>query len=173
MNIEFIRGHRACTAYHDGPMDAESVPIVPILIDINALGFITVHSKPGSRVGKYMQRAYLTGYIKKLQAADFVDHMKRAMVDEVYIQVPRNLSADERSALIASDVYWIERTHDSHNIGSHILTKSDVSFEPCYYIFNELYDNYVCVELLDLVAGRQGVLFEHVLAALAVLGRAP
>jgi hypothetical protein len=55
-NIAFLEGQLLQSPYHLGPIDEETVPLLPKLTQLNRLGFLTVNSQPARNDVKFVQR---------------------------------------------------------------------------------------------------------------------
>jgi hypothetical protein len=94
LNVRFLRGKLKETPYHGAPVDEETVPLLPKLIRINQLGFVSTQGHPADREsGRYKQsnpffkkgmreyyiyeqKSFIEGILLKSRAASFVNFMR-------------------------------------------------------------------------------------------------
>ncbi len=71
-NVAFLEGHMFRTPYHHAPLDSETAPLVPRLVQLNKLGFVSTNGQPAKideRVndeGQVLiceQKSYIDGYM--------------------------------------------------------------------------------------------------------------
>lgn len=69
INAAFLRGRLAATPYHAGPIAGETRRLLPALLRLHRLGFLSVTGqppKPGT------QRSYISGFMPRARYAAFV-----------------------------------------------------------------------------------------------------
>ena len=85
-NIAFLKGKLKRSPYHLGPIDAETLPLMESLVQINKYGFISIEGQPASHEIEYIpetkkyleirQKPYILGFMLKTKVANFEDFMK-------------------------------------------------------------------------------------------------
>ncbi len=180
--IAFLEG-RGTVPYYGGPINEETVSIIPSLVKINQLGLLTTSSQPGLpehtitwQDGKHkaIQRSYLTGICSKNQADRLYRHINttdKAVVVRAldyrhsYNLVDMAVTAGERwivtrvdEQFLTSVGCWIDelQSWEQHLTSEQIV---DIEKECC------------AIALLDPVWGRhadhEDGLFPHVIKALS------
>ena len=77
-NLAFLKGEIHDTPYHLGPICTETRPILENIKKINERGFLTTGSQPSLKEGDiYLQRSYITGFIKLDNKDSIIDFATR------------------------------------------------------------------------------------------------
>ena len=81
----FVAGELPLSPDHGGPIDPETVTIVPHLVALNDAGLLTTHSQPGLAVDDTeAQRACVEGFALEEAALRFAE---RALYTDLHVQV--------------------------------------------------------------------------------------
>lgn len=86
LNIQFIRGEIAETPSHLGPLDEESIPLIPALLELNSLGMFTTNSQPGFEGDGLRQRSWIEGLIP-IDIAEKVESLFSQREDGVFVMM--------------------------------------------------------------------------------------
>lgn len=62
---DWLEGRAEATPFYPAPPDPETVPLVPVLAELNRSGFVTEFSQPGEADGDWAQRAAVSGYCEQ------------------------------------------------------------------------------------------------------------
>ncbi len=136
INLEFLLGKRLETIYHGGPIEEETFPMIPALLSLNSLGYLTIDSQPaeaGNCEGHFAgctftQRFYLNGIfpkrlISKLDALKANYFLTIRSLDlhrpYLYLSVPPGAVLDE--AIIKQD-----RAQNEQDVVEEIVEKRSV-----------------------------------------------
>ena len=95
--IDFFDGKADAVPTYRGKLNPDTVKQLQLIREINSLGFLTVDSQNGEKKGKYVQRAYVVGYIKKTIAKDFVNTL--GIIDGIVCTVNRIYSGSDELVL--------------------------------------------------------------------------
>lgn len=80
VNTAFILGLVDMTPYHAGPLDPETLPLVPKIALLNTLGFVSINSQPGLfERGAYVPETWYTRNGRE-QGAWYVDTDQRGFI---------------------------------------------------------------------------------------------
>jgi hypothetical protein len=88
VNVRFLEGKITQTPYHFGPVDPETLPLLPDLIRINKAGFHSMGGQPACKErfesrGRYYdlhQKSYIDGIIPKAMAAHLTAFLRNQPV---------------------------------------------------------------------------------------------
>jgi hypothetical protein len=170
LTLDFIQGKIIATNYHYGPLDKESNKIIKELVKMNESGFITVNSQPGEITETKRQRGYVCGMIKKNKLEKFSKLMYE-ISNNIYI---RNTNDDTiiNSLLrigVYPEWYWIRENINNNNY-THVIDQEH-SFSSFTYtdIYDELFENYYEIEIIDLEWGRMNYIHHKITIALEVI----
>jgi len=117
LNLAFLKGEITETIYSCGPVEEETLPLLPSLIKLNELGFITLDSQPGTFTkdifnDEYFieeQKPYLEGFcrykdltrieecLKKLPVYYRINtyHTDPVLLSQTFPKFPYNLTRDK------------------------------------------------------------------------------
>ena len=153
MNISFLKGELQATAYHFGPLLAESTPLVEKLVTLNELDFLTTGSQPGCTVHsqgrRYEQRFYIDGVMPRKYLAMFLQRMyTRCPTAFLYI-LEKEHTYEEIQMLKEQDLYWLTKS-DTDGV-THIpeIGGPCEMFQTCDNVYPELVDEYMSIFLMD------------------------
>ena len=171
MNIAFLKGELQATAYHFGPLLAESAPLIDKLVALNELDFLTTGSQPGgtfrSQGTSYMQRFYVEGVIPRKYLALFLRRMY-TRCPNVFLQLlEKEYTHEEIQLLQDQDFYWLTK-RDTLGV-THIpeICGPCEMFQTCDNVYSELVDEYVSILIMDTRWSYSGT--ELLDAAIAIL----
>jgi hypothetical protein len=153
LNIAFLRGEKAATAYHFGPLMPESAPLKEKLVALNELDFLTTNSQPGcsfhANGKKYEQRFYVEGVLPRKYLAMFLQRMYSKCPTVFLYILEKEFTYDEVQMLQEKDLYWVTKTD---KIGvTHIpeIAGPCEMFQTCETVFPELVDEYMSILIMD------------------------
>lgn len=146
MNIAFLRGEMQATAYHFGPLCAESAPLVEKLVALNELDFLTTDSQPGGQHGNE-QRFYVDGILPRKYLALFLQRMYARCPTAFLYVLEKEFTYEEIQMLQDQDLYWVTRGKTGITHIPEISGPCD-SFQTCA-VYPELVDEYVGIFLMD------------------------
>jgi hypothetical protein len=171
MNIAFLKGELQATAYHFGPLLAESAPLVDKLVALNELDFLTTGSQPGGTFrsqGKvYEQRFYVEGVIPRKYLALFLQRMYTRCSSVFLCIQEKEFTFEEIQMLQAQDLYWLTKTDGTGVTHIPEISGPCEMFQTCDEVYPELVDECVTVFLMDTRWSQEGT--ELLDAAIAVL----
>jgi hypothetical protein len=156
MNIAFLRGEMQATAYHLGPLNAESSSLVDKLVQLNELDFITTNSQPGGQFNNNVQRNYVYGILPRKYISLFLKRMYTYCSSAFILILEKEFTSEELKLLKADDLYWVTK-NNKRNI-THIseITFPCDDFHSCIDVYSELVDLYVGVYIMDIRWGYDG-----------------
>jgi hypothetical protein len=177
LTITFLRGESQATAYHFGPLMAESAPIANSLIAMNRLGFITTGSQPGEIAryeGRLLQkRAYVEGILPRKYYPQFVQELYSRMGKSCFLTpLECERTYEDIQELEAADVYWVSRHIGQVRGILHIpeVTGPCEMFQTCEDVYPQLVDEYISLFIMDTRWGHPAEdLFRTILDILKLL----
>ncbi len=154
--IQFLKGDLAATAYHLGPLLAESDPLKEKLIHLNELGFITTSSQPGGRdridAQPVEKRFFVEGILERRYIALFLQAMYTHIGNKCFIAFPETeRTYQEIQDLQATDLYWVTRNALTQQGLLHITEAGGPcqAFQTCEEVYPQLADEYVTLFICD------------------------
>jgi hypothetical protein len=181
--IMFLQNEINDTSYHYGPPDEETELIKDHLIEINKLGCVTTGSQPGlvdDAICAY-QRAFVTMLIKINKYEKFKNILSELMNYEVYIRNTTDDNDSEYDSYLdesSSDYmlkskYWVsakfnpyDPTFESKGFTHCAVTSIECDSFSSLNIHKKLCKKYIEIEVVDLVWGREALLFENIIHVL-------
>ncbi len=101
-NVAFLEGRMDRTPYHFGPIDPETAPLVPRLVQLNKLGFVSTNGQPvelvETRTCIYEQRSHIRGFMLAHHLPRLEAYAKEKIRDGYYFIVS-SLSTDAPQVL--------------------------------------------------------------------------
>ncbi len=96
-NVAFLEGRMNETPYHGGPLDPETAPLVPRLVQLNKLGFVSTNGQPAeireTRTMRNEQRSFIDGFMLARHLPRLEAYAKEKIRDGYYFIVS-SLSTD-------------------------------------------------------------------------------
>jgi len=169
LTLQFLQHKIVSTNYHFGPLYKESKIILPELIQMNKLGFITTMSKPGKKNLNIRQRGYVCGIINKKNYVKFVKRMNE-ISNKIYIRHTHDNTLIDTLLNIGSYPEWYWILEDITNKKYIHVKNSSNSFDYFTYcdFIDELNHNYFEIEIIDLECGREKYIHKKIVTALEI-----
>lgn len=170
LTLDFIKGKLIATNYHYGPLHIESKKIINELIKMNDLGFITISSQPGEIEYEIRrQRGYVCGIIKKNQLDKFSKLMYE-IGNNIYIRNTNDETLINSLSRIGAYPEWFWISERNNNKYTHVRNEEH-SFCSFIYtdIYDELFENYYEIEIIDLEWGRENYIHHKITIALEMI----
>lgn len=157
LTIGFLLGEKSATAYHFGPLLAESAPLVGKLIALNNQGFITTNSQPGGHESMFGRQIEKRSFVEGILPRQFVNIFLRLLYTRMgekcfAICLDSEMLYEEIKNLQKNDLYWVTRYVGDKSGGLlHIseFLEPCQSFQTCSHIYPHLAENYVTLFIMD------------------------
>jgi len=78
INVLFLQGVYDYTAYHCGPVDTETIPLLDDLCKLNKLGFYTHEGQPSTSDTCFQQRGYLDAIVQSKHIPALKAHLENS-----------------------------------------------------------------------------------------------
>lgn len=167
LNIRFIQGELSETPSILGPLDEESAPLVPALLELNSLGMFTTNSQPGLEEDGLRQRSWISGLIP-VDIAGKVEWLFSQRDDGVFAMMGEVVAVDEECGPLSNRVVV---TTDQGEPYTRVGWNEDLSYLLGYNTLRtttltELASNLMWLSVIDSVWGRQTTAIDAVLEVL-------
>lgn len=177
---DYLSGKLEGCPTHDGPLEQETMRILPDLLRLNRLGILSVDSQPGLKEqfpgGELYQRAYLDCYMP----LEIYSKLETALMGTNFCFYGQKYSSpedDKSPTALVIVSYALERDSETHGMKTVILTEMPIGWiSPDMDIILEntpedikvqILDDLYSVRIMDPVWGNEGALFKKLVEILS------